>query len=313
MSQTPQKRFRSGVLLWILLLLPIVLVLGITPLLLYSSYASSNAQFEISSQGLRISGSMYGRLVPRKALLVQDSRIVNMAAEPAFQPTVRTNGTSVPGFDEGWFRLTDGHKALLLVTNRHQVVYIPTTEGFVILLSPTRPDFFLSTLQHGVTAPAGFRIAARSSAAATWLTILPVLPLVLVTILLAPIAAVGLKQSRVWSQPTGPGILYADRLVEISDEAILFRDYYFPFGTRRVAFADIERIQARPATLMTGKWRVWGTGDFVTWFPADWYRPSRDTVFLLIKKRGTLRIGFTVEDSAKVKAILHTKGLFREA
>ena len=53
----------------------------------------------------------------------------------------------MPGYRSGWFRLRDGEKALLYVTDPTRVVYVPTTEGYSVLLSVAEPDVFLSSLR----------------------------------------------------------------------------------------------------------------------------------------------------------------------
>lgn len=105
-------------------------------------------------------------------------------------------------------------------------------------------------------------------------------------------------------------VRYADKLVEITDDGIRFLLYYVPFGSKTVPFADVEYIRAAKAGLTTGKWRIWGTGDFVTWFPCDVRRPRRDTIFFLKLKGKTKFIGFTVEDPRAVIALLEAKGVF---
>ncbi len=104
-------------------------------------------------------------------------------------------------------------------------------------------------------------------------------------------------------------MLYSDRLLEITDDTIVLRRYYFPWGTRRVAFTDVERIVSERPTWRNGKWRVWGTGTFRTWFPLDWRRSSRDRLFFITLSTSKLRIGFTAEDSERVLAILAEKGV----
>ena len=106
-------------------------------------------------------------------------------------------------------------------------------------------------------------------------------------------------------------VIYSDKLVEITKNGILFRNYHFPFGSKRVAFSEVDGILAKEATLLNGKWRLWGTGDLVTWFPCDWKRPTRDRIFLLSFPGRRRRIGFTVEDSRKVMNVLNSKGLLR--
>src|SRR5687768_10633418 len=104
-------------------------------------------------------------------------------------------------------------------------------------------------------------------------------------------------------------MLYSDRLLDITDDAIVLKRYYFPFGAKRVAFTDVDRVAAEQPSWRNGKWRLWGTGSFKTWFPLDWGRPSRDTLFFITQSRSPLRIGFTAENSESVLAILKQKGL----
>lgn len=104
-------------------------------------------------------------------------------------------------------------------------------------------------------------------------------------------------------------MLYSDKLLDITDDAIVLKRYYFPRGAKRVAFSDIERIASEHPTWRNGKWRVWGTGTFRTWFPLDWQRPSRDRVFIIFLLTSRRRIGFTAESSERVSAILRQKGV----
>jgi len=105
-------------------------------------------------------------------------------------------------------------------------------------------------------------------------------------------------------------VLYSDKLIEITEDTILFHGYYFPFGSKRISFGDVEKVEAMKPTLFNGKWRLSGTGDFVTWFPADYGRFKRDTIFHIQLKNGR-RIGFTAIDSSQVKAILSQKQLLK--
>lgn len=104
-------------------------------------------------------------------------------------------------------------------------------------------------------------------------------------------------------------VLYADRLVRISDDSILLRDYYFPFGSKRIGFDEIASVNAREPRLLNGKYRIYGSGDLRTWFPPDWKRPTRDRIFIIHLRRQWHRVGFTVEDSRAVERILKEKRL----
>jgi hypothetical protein len=107
---------------------------------------------------------------------------------------------------------------------------------------------------------------------------------------------------------------YKDSLIEISQDNIIFKDYYFPAGSKSINFSEVEYVEAKKPTLCNGKWRLHGTGDllFRIWFPADYNRPSRDTIFVMKVKNRWTKIGFTVENSQAVSELLKSKGLLRE-
>ncbi len=101
-------------------------------------------------------------------------------------------------------------------------------------------------------------------------------------------------------------VLYSDRRATIDTEALLLRDYYWPFGAKRILLGDIEKIVVVPCTLATGKYRLYGTGAIGLWMPLDWRRPSRDRVFIIFFKRRWLKVGFTVEDGAQAEGVLRS-------
>jgi hypothetical protein len=104
--------------------------------------------------------------------------------------------------------------------------------------------------------------------------------------------------------------LYKDKLVEITDEEVVFHRYYFPFGgDKHVPLRNIENVHVKQTSIFAGSWRIWGSGDLRTWFPLDGSRPSRDRIFIASMRDSFWRIGFTVEDSQKVKSILRELGL----
>jgi hypothetical protein len=106
-----------------------------------------------------------------------------------------------------------------------------------------------------------------------------------------------------------PEITYSDKLVEITQDSILLRNYYFPFGSKRVAFAKVRGIEVKEDVSTSEKWRIQGTMNFLTWYPRDWRRPTRDRVFYISFPERKWRIAFTVEDSSKVESVLSDQGL----
>lgn len=106
---------------------------------------------------------------------------------------------------------------------------------------------------------------------------------------------------------------YKDSLIEITDQEVVFHRYYFPFGgDKHVPLSHIESVQVRQPSLFGGSWRLWGSGDFRTWYPRDFARPNRDRIFVAFLRGCFRRIGFTVEDSKKVTEVLKERGLLHE-
>ncbi len=132
--------------LWFLIPV-VVLLLGGIALVVVSVRGAHAARFEIRADGLHLQGDLYGRLVPRQQLRLDGARRIDLAREEELRPRSRRMGTALPGYQAGWFRLRNGEKALLYLTDRSRAVYIPTTAGYSLLLSPADPEGFLSRLR----------------------------------------------------------------------------------------------------------------------------------------------------------------------
>src|SRR3954463_1804829 len=105
---------------------------------------------EVSDAGVRITGSMYGRLIPLADL--GNARKLTAEDMTDYRTAARTNGVGLPNYLGGWFRLGNGSNALVFLTDSSRSVIVPTTEGYTLLASPEDPDGFLSAL-------AGFKSA----------------------------------------------------------------------------------------------------------------------------------------------------------
>jgi Bacterial PH domain len=132
--------------LWIAV--PIVLlVLAAMGALIYSLSSARNSRFDVSSEGLRIHGDLYGRLIPARSLRLDSARAVDLSTDGSLAPRFRTVGTAIPGYRAGWFRLRDGERALLYVTDPTHVAYVPTTDGYAVLMSVADPEALLASLR----------------------------------------------------------------------------------------------------------------------------------------------------------------------
>lgn len=57
-----------------------LLLFVIIGLLGYIGYSSRYSQFELSSEGLRIQGDLYGRTIPLSSLVVDEAKSINLIA-----------------------------------------------------------------------------------------------------------------------------------------------------------------------------------------------------------------------------------------
>lgn len=122
----------------------LVLLLGMAGLFAFFTLSSQATRFELSPEGLRIGRTMYGRAIPWKTLDVAQARAVNLHEHPDLQPTLRTNGIGLPGYQAGWFDLRKG-RGLLFVTDPTRVVAIPTRDDYMLLLSVAEPQAFVES------------------------------------------------------------------------------------------------------------------------------------------------------------------------
>ncbi len=101
-----------------------------------------------------------------------------------------------------------------------------------------------------------------------------------------------------------PQVLYRDRWIKCTDEALIIRGYYFPFGSKKTIrygrIREVHEIKMGPAT---GQWRIWGSGDFKHWFNWDAGR-TRKTRALILDVGKFARPVITPDDVDAVKAII---------
>jgi hypothetical protein len=121
--------------LWIFGIVIGVILIGVIGLFASFGYQAKHATFTLTDQGLRIGPGLYGRTIPKDNIDAAGVRVIDLNLEKDYQPKWRTNGAGLPGFSEGWFKLQNKEKALLFVTDRSSVVYIPTTGNFSVMLS----------------------------------------------------------------------------------------------------------------------------------------------------------------------------------
>jgi hypothetical protein len=137
--------------------LALLVVVGIAAvagwLLLRSWVGPGEIVFEVGPEGLCVRSPIYGRAFPRSALRPGEARVVSLQTDPGLQPGFswgRPLGMYLPGCCIGSYRLGDGTNALLYLNyplGGEPFVFLPTTAGPPLLLSPDEPEAFLAALR----------------------------------------------------------------------------------------------------------------------------------------------------------------------
>jgi hypothetical protein len=135
------------VFLWCFSAFMVVLLLGIVGLFAFFGYQANHLSFTVNDQGLDISPGFYSRFIPKEKIDTAGVKVLNLDLEKDYAPKWRTNGAGLPGFSLGWFKLQNQEKALVFVTDRSSVIYIPTTDNYSVMLSVREADLMIEQIQ----------------------------------------------------------------------------------------------------------------------------------------------------------------------
>ena len=133
--------------IWVLGVVIALILIGVIGLFISFGFQARHASFTVTDQGLRIGPGMYGRFIPRDDVVKDGVRVVNLNIETDYQPKWRTNGAGLPGYAAGWFKLRNKEKALVFLTDRSRVVYIPTKNNYAVLLSVREAEELAGAIQ----------------------------------------------------------------------------------------------------------------------------------------------------------------------
>lgn len=103
---------------------------------------AAQAEIRVRAGVLMAKGGVYGRSIPFAAIKLAEARPVTLGKGTPEQLRWRTNGIGFSGLQAGWFRLGNGEKALVFVTDKKKAVYLPTTLGYSVVVSPENPSRF---------------------------------------------------------------------------------------------------------------------------------------------------------------------------
>jgi hypothetical protein len=75
---------------------------------------------------------------------------------------------------------------------------------------------------------------------------------------------------------------YDDGTIVCGPDRLEIHSYYFPFGTKSVPYTQIKGLQRIEIKgVLSGKWRIWGTGNPRYWANLDLKRPKKKAGFVV--------------------------------
>lgn len=96
--------------------------------------------------------------------------------------------------------------------------------------------------------------------------------------------------------------LYDDGRILCDGDGITIRWYYL-WGAKRIPFQAIRSSQTYQLSAARGRWRIWGSGDFVHWYNLDGGRPNKETG-IEIDTGARIRPCITPDDAEAVSRII---------
>lgn len=134
---------------WWINVLFVVLAVSLLAVMVFVRHMVENvskASFAVDGRTLEIRAWPYGRRVALSDLDLGGARVVDLTREREIGLKWKTNGVNMSGLRGGWWRLRNGQKALVFVTDMTRAVYLPTREGYALVMSVADPDRFLAAL-----------------------------------------------------------------------------------------------------------------------------------------------------------------------
>ncbi len=103
-------------------------------------------------------------------------------------------------------------------------------------------------------------------------------------------------------------MLYDDGRVACDENDLIIRTYYIWGSAKKIPYASIRTVTRQPLTDGSGRWRIWGSSDFIHWWNLDPARPKKQ-VALIIDLGKSILPSITPDDPEQVGRILREKGV----
>lgn len=115
--------------------------------------AFSRHRITLEDGAIEIATTFYKRRLALADLQLDQARVVDLDERTELKPLLKTNGTGLPRFRSGWYRLRNREKALVAMVGGPRVLWLPTRAGYGLLLQPRSPQALLDALREMAERP----------------------------------------------------------------------------------------------------------------------------------------------------------------
>ena len=130
------------------LLIAAVVGLGLALVVGAMLYAPGPDRYTLTRQSLTIHDRFYPVTLQANEIDESGIRIVDLATDPEWRPTQRTNGFSNSHYKAGWYRVSNGQKIRLYRTTGERLVLLPPKgSGTPVLYQPPDLERFLAEVR----------------------------------------------------------------------------------------------------------------------------------------------------------------------
>jgi hypothetical protein len=122
------------------------------------NYSPGVPSYTLTPEMLTIHDRLYPVTLRASAIDIANIRVIDLATDPDWRPTLRTNGFANSHYESGWFRVASGQKVRLYrAGGRRAVLLPPNTEGTAVLYQAEDPDQFADAVRAAWSASAKAR------------------------------------------------------------------------------------------------------------------------------------------------------------
>lgn len=123
-------------------------VIGVAAMALTFLYSPGPPLFTLTHDALTIHDRFYAVTLQASAVDAGQIRVIDLAREPEWRSTARTNGFANAHYQSGWFRLANGQKVEMYRAGGDQLVLLPGKDGATTVLYQARePEQFAAEVR----------------------------------------------------------------------------------------------------------------------------------------------------------------------